>query len=525
MVISQIGLGYWGENIFRNLLKIYKQEKLETLIIFDKDQEKINLLLDKYQNDIKEIRLIVAKSLEELNNSEAVFISTPSSTHYNLAKYFIMNKKHVFVEKPLCLSSQEAIELKELSTQNKVILMAGHLLLYHPAVIKLKKIIKEGKIGKIHYIYSNRLNLGKLRTEENILWSFAPHDISVILFLLDSEPHTVNSFGASYITPNIFDITLTTMEFDNNIKAHIYVSWLNPFKEHKLSVIGSEGMIVFDDLTKEKLFFYPHKIQWQEGKKPIAQKANHQIIQVENTEPLLNELSHFIDCIKNNKQPLTNADESIKVLKIIEKAEKNLQNKYPINLDKSNIFIHPSSYIDENVKIGSNTKIWHFCHILKNTEIGNNVTIGQNVMIGPDVKIGNNCKIQNNVSVYKGVELEDDVFCGPSCVFTNVYNPRAFINRKNEFKKTIVKKGATIGANSTIVCGITIGKYSFIGAGAVVNRDVPDYALVVGVPAKQIGWVCKCGTTLKFSQNYSKCSYCNNEYKLENNSIIPIKET
>lgn len=145
-------------------------------------------------------------------------------------------------------------------------------------------------------------------------------------------------------------------------------------------------------------------------------------------------------------------------------------------------------------------------------------------MIGPDVIIGNGCKIQNNVSIYKGVELEDDVFCGPSCVFTNVYNPRAFIERKNEFRKTLVKKGATIGANATIVCGVTIGKYSFIGAGAVVNKDVPDYALVVGVPAKQIGWVCKCGTRLKFEQNYAICQYCQNEYKLEENKVIPVKE-
>ncbi|MCS7201940.1 MAG: N-acetyltransferase, partial [Dictyoglomus sp.] len=155
--------------------------------------------------------------------------------------------------------------------------------------------------------------------------------------------------------------------------------------------------------------------------------------------------------------------------------------------DEKKYFVHESSYVDEPVEIGEGTKIWHFCHILPYTTIGKNCVIGQNVMIGPRVKIGNNVKIQNNVSIYEGVELEDDVFCGPSCVFTNVINPRAFIERKSEFKKTIVKKGATIGANATIICGVTIGEYAFVGAGAVVTKDVPPYALVVGVPARQVG--------------------------------------
>jgi len=159
-------------------------------------------------------------------------------------------------------------------------------------------------------------------------------------------------------------------------------------------------------------------------------------------------------------------------------------------------FVHESSYIDENVEIGEGTKIWHFCHILKNTKIGKNCIIGQNCMIGPEVSIGDRCKLQNNVSVYKGVILEDEVFIGPSAVFTNVLTPRAFIERKNEFKTTLVKKGATIGANATIVCGITIGEYALIGAGAVVTKDVSPYALVLGNPAKKVGWVCKCGVVL-----------------------------
>ncbi|MEZ5851251.1 MAG: acyltransferase [Hyphomicrobiaceae bacterium] len=160
------------------------------------------------------------------------------------------------------------------------------------------------------------------------------------------------------------------------------------------------------------------------------------------------------------------------------------------------VFIHESSYVDDPCVIGAGTKIWHFCHVLKDCEIGEGCSIGQNVMIGPDVKVGDRCKIQNNVSLYKGVELEDGVFCGPSCVFTNVNNPRAEVERKNEFRKTLVRRGASIGANATIVCGHTLGAYCFIAAGAVVTGDVPEYALMAGVPAKRIGWMSAAGVRL-----------------------------
>jgi len=160
------------------------------------------------------------------------------------------------------------------------------------------------------------------------------------------------------------------------------------------------------------------------------------------------------------------------------------------------VLIHESSYVDDGAQLGAGTKVWHFVHILPRAIIGQNVTIGQSAMIGPNISIGNGCKIQNNVSLYEGVELEDDVFCGPSCVFTNVFNPRAAVSRKQEIRRTLVRRGATIGANATILCGITIGEYSFIGAGAVVTRDVPAYALMVGSPAKRTGWMSRAGEKL-----------------------------
>ena len=181
--------------------------------------------------------------------------------------------------------------------------------------------------------------------------------------------------------------------------------------------------------------------------------------------------------------------------------------------------IHPTVQIDDNVVIGSNTRIWHFCHILKNTVIGENCNLGQNVVAGPDVTIGSGCKVQNNVSIYKGVTLEDGVFCGPSVVFTNVFNPRAHIRRMDELRPTLVKKGATLGANCTLVCGVTIGRYAFVGAGAVVTRDVADHALVVGNPGRQIGWVCHCGERIK---DNLECIACGKKYAASKGGLKAI---
>jgi UDP-2-acetamido-3-amino-2,3-dideoxy-glucuronate N-acetyltransferase len=196
-----------------------------------------------------------------------------------------------------------------------------------------------------------------------------------------------------------------------------------------------------------------------------------------------------------------------------------MPNKY----NYEDVFIHETSYVDDNVTIGSGTNIWHFSHILKNSKIGNNCSFGQNVVVGPNVIVGDNVKIQNNVSVYEGVTLEEGVFCGPSCVFTNVINPRSEIIRKHEYRKTLVKKGSTLGANCTIVCGVTLGKFSFIGAGAVISKNVPDYALIVGVPGKQVGWISEYGYKLDLpiiGNEKAICKYTKQIYQLKDNKVI-----
>jgi UDP-2-acetamido-3-amino-2,3-dideoxy-glucuronate N-acetyltransferase len=190
----------------------------------------------------------------------------------------------------------------------------------------------------------------------------------------------------------------------------------------------------------------------------------------------------------------------------------------------SKYYVHPSAIVDAGCEIGAGTKIWHFCHIMPNCKIGENCNIGQNVVVSPDVILGNNVKVQNNVSIYTGVQCEDDVFLGPSMVFTNVINPRSAINRRGQYSKTLVKKGATIGANATIVCGHDIGRFAFIGAGAVVTKNVPDYALVIGNPARQIGWMSEYGQRLKFDNNgFAICAESQEKYKIENGNVTKIQ--
>ena len=520
--IGLIGLGYWGKNILRNLYELgvlHSACDNEDAVIAEhrKKFPEIN-----YTNSVKKIL--------ENPSIKAVAIATPAVTHHEIVKQSLLAGKDVFVEKPLAHTVQKGEELVALAEERNRVLMVGHILQYHPAIIKLKELISSGVLGKIQYVYSNRLNIGRLRIEENILWSFAPHDISIILMLLEEEPVKVTSTGGNYLNKGIYDITITTLEFGNGINVHIFVSWLHPYKEQKLVVVGSKAMAVFDDVSDEKLFLYPHEIVWKDGKIPVAQKADYQIIPFDKGEPLKEELRHFIECIQKRENPKTNGVEGLKVLKILEEAEKCLSASSRISQSSTittnglRFYIHESAFVDAHAEIGEGTKIWHFSHILTDTKIGKNCIIGQNVMIGPDVEIGGRCKIQNNVSVFKGVKLEDEVFCGPSCVFTNVYNPRAFIERKQEFVPTLVKRGATIGANATVVCGVTIGRYAMIGAGATVKSDVPDYAIVAGVPARQIGWACKCGVTLQFNNKTAVCRYCGNEYMLDKEELHIVQE-
>jgi UDP-2-acetamido-3-amino-2,3-dideoxy-glucuronate N-acetyltransferase len=257
---------------------------------------------------------------------------------------------------------------------------------------------------------------------------------------------------------------------------------------------------------------------------PAPEKAEAQVVELDRSEPLKNECSHFLETVHTGLAPVTDGREGLRVLTVLDACQRSLNQDGgvvrlepaapPVEKDPG-YFVHPTAIVDEGCAIGKGTRIWHFAHIIKGSRLGERCNLGQNVMVGPDVTIGNGVKIQNNVSVYTGVTLEDDVFCGPSMVFTNVYNPRAFIVRKDELRPTLIKKGASLGANSTIVCGNTVGEYAFVGAGAVVKSDVPAYAMVVGNPAVQKGWMCACGVRLFVDNGQGTCDACGKQYVLE----------
>jgi UDP-2-acetamido-3-amino-2,3-dideoxy-glucuronate N-acetyltransferase len=457
-----------------------------------------------------------------------VAIATPAETHGELVRRALLAGKDVLVEKPLCLSVEEGRQLVALASEKCRVLMVGHLLWYHPAVLKLRELVADGELGRLRYIYSSRLNLGKIRREENILWSFAPHDISVTLALVGEMPNVIQAQGGNYLHAQIADVTVSLLSFPSGVKAHIFVSWLHPYKEQKLVVVGDHKMAVFDDVEEHnKLVLYSHTIHWK-NHLPITNKAEGQPVPVDLVEPLRAECLHFLECIETRQAPRTDGQEGLRVLTVLQRCQEALKGetslREPVSVQPPPAyFAHPSAFIDDNVDIGAGTTIWHVSHILHHSHLGTNCRIGQNVVIGPHVHIGNGVKIQNNVSVYEGVTLEDDVFCGPSMVFTNVVNPRSEIRRMDELRPTLVQRGATLGANCTIVCGVTIGQYAFIGAGAVVLKDVPDFALVVGNPGRIIGWMCTCGNRINFEtgEGPGVCRACQRMYKREGRKVTP----
>ncbi|MEJ2070459.1 MAG: Gfo/Idh/MocA family oxidoreductase [Syntrophobacterales bacterium] len=523
--VAVIGSGYWGKNLVRNF---YSLGALG--LICDNNETVLAEFREKYPG--VETCLALSDVLGR-KDIQGVVIATPAETHYSLAREILWAGKHVYVEKPLVLDEDHGRELIHLAAEHGLTLMVGHLLQYHPVFVVLKDMASSGELGRINYIYSHRLNLGKIRREENILWSFAPHDISMIMALAEEKPERVTATGGNYLHRRIADVTTTHLDFPSGLKAHIFVSWLHPFKEQKLVVVGEKKMAVFDDTRpwEDKLLLYPHEIRWEKGI-PVPAKAEPERVEIPQAEPLKQECAHFLECIQTGQTPRTDGREGLAVLEILNEAQRSLDGSgqktahlpaTPASRQAdrgrtTGAFVHDTAVIDENVEVGTGTKIWHFSHVLKNSRIGENCTIGKYVEIGPDVNIGKGCKIQNNVSVYKGVTLEDYVFCGPSMVFTNIFNPRAAIRKMNQVRPTLVRRHASLGANCTIVCGVNIGRYAFIGAGAVVTRDVSDYALVVGNPARQVGYVCACGVRLP--ENL-ECRECNRQYRLDEDGLTP----
>lgn len=498
--VCVIGGGRWGQNHVRTLNEL---GCLGGVCDVSADS------LQRYEEQYPDIPGYASldKAIEQ--GFDGFTVATPAPTHYAIAEKIMRAGFPVLVEKPLALSSEEAKALQQISRETGQQLMVGHLMLFHPAIVKIKELLDDGKIGKIQYIYSNRINLGTVRTEENILWSFAPHDISIFQYLLDAKPLEVIARGGAHLQPGVHDSTMTMLRYPGNVMCHNYVSWLHPFKEHRLVIIGSKGMLRFDDSSDEKaLLYYEKGIDWVHGE-PIKREGVTEAIAYGDDQALAMELGYFVENM-NGEIRKADAQNAIEVLEVLELASQQLEDSEGNGVDRSNargatniaptarlgdgVKVHESAYVDDNCVIGDNTKIWHYSHVQGRARIGANCSLGQSVNVGNDVEIGNRVRIQNNVSVFEGVTIGDDVFCGPSMTFTNVLNPRAnYPVGAEAYGKTLVKQGATMGAHATIVCGNTIGKHAFVAAGAVVTKDVPDHAFVIGVPARQQGWVTKGG--------------------------------
>jgi UDP-2-acetamido-3-amino-2,3-dideoxy-glucuronate N-acetyltransferase len=316
MKLALVGAGYWG----KNLVRVFHQLGVLKVIC---DKNKKTLLQRKKEYPDLQTTTDFSEVLRKNMNVKGVIIATPAATHYKLTKQALLNGKDVFVEKPLALKVHEGEELVKIARRKKLILMVGHLLLYHPVILRLEEIIKKGDLGKIRYAWSNRLNFGKLRREENVLWSFAPHDISVIINILGT-PDRVMAQGKTYLQKGIPDITLTFLEFKKGKAAHIFVSWLNPFKEQKLTIVGSKKMIVFDDRSKDKLVIYPHRVKWHSNQNLEALKAEGKSIKFSSEEPLMKEAKHFLECIKKREKPKTDGKEALNVLKVLDACQKSM---------------------------------------------------------------------------------------------------------------------------------------------------------------------------------------------------------
>jgi len=453
------------------------------------------------------------KRMGEDKRIHFVSICSPNYLHDAHIRFAFRIGADAICEKPLVINpwNLDALEKLEKETGKRVYNLLQ--LRYHPSILKLKKKLereekKEKYDIELTYItprgkWYDTSWKGDVTKSGGIIMNLGIHFFDMLIWLFGDVIHSEVHFSDNRRMGGYLELEKARVKWFLSTKKEDL-----PNKNPATDKFGPYRLILIDG----------EELEFSDGFTDLHTESYKQILKgngcgIKDARPAI-ELSYRL----RNSTPLITDEGRVHNL---------LKNSFVPNSGTKNYYLHPSVVIDEKVEIGEGTKVWCFSHILSNTIIGKNCTVGQNVTIGPNVKIGSNCKIQNNVSVYDGVELEEGVFCGPSMVFTNIPNPRAFINRKNDFKKTLVKRGATIGANATIISGVTIGKYAFIGASAVVTRNVPDYALMLGVPAKQEGWVCECGEIITRQINSDvekvlRCKNCLKNYRhyLSNFSLI-----
>jgi UDP-2-acetamido-3-amino-2,3-dideoxy-glucuronate N-acetyltransferase len=523
--VAVLGAGGWGRNHVRTF------HQLGALaLVCDPDPER-RAEVGKTCAGV-DVSADPAEALRR-DDIEGVVLATPAPTHAELGLAVVESGKDVLVEKPLALDVASGAYLVQAAQQRGAVLMVGHVLEYHPAVRKLREVLDAGELGPLRWAASNRLGLGRVRSVENVLWSFASHDIALLLGLVGREPEQVTCRGGAYVSAGVEDVTFLGLSFPGGVEAEVSASWLHPFKERRLVLVGERAMAVFDDTAppERMLTLAPYEVDMPPGAAPAIRASEAVALPIDDASPLSVECRHFLERILDRGTPLTDGPSGLRVLRVLEAGGRSLATGgAPVRMGGdeaglpdggvSEIFVHPTATVDDGAVLGAGTRVWHYSHVMPGAVMGERCSLGQNTFVASGVRIGSGVRIQNNVSLYEGVILDDDVFCGPSMVFTNVVNPRAEVERKNEYRQTHVRRGATLGANSTVVCGVTIGEYAFVGAGSVVTSDVPAHALFVGVPARLRGWMCTCGEKLP-AEGEPICARCGRRYRQTGSTLAP----
>lgn len=521
--IIVVGTGKWGLN------HVSTADSLNVLLaVVDNNAEALKNVSSRLKLSDPKFCSSLAEALNQYPDA-GVIIATPPVTHYALAKEALLSNRHVLIEKPFCTELKHAAELVQLAERNNCVLMVDHLLQYSVDHRRLIGLVQSGFVGDVTRIRMSRLNFGTVRLQENVLWSFSPHDISILLSLChDKLPNNLTCVGQKIVSKGIEDHVDLMLEFDHGVSARIEASWMHPLKERRTIVYGTEGSIILNEASPDPSAKKLQGFKWSAKRKldgsgvaieksefDVSERADEALRaeggsarDMAGKAPLQAVVEHFIECAKHRKTPRTDGSEALRVIKVLAAASESLaKGGSKIHMEtwtpgteeteSKPYFVHPSAVVDKGAVIGAGSKIWHFSHVMPGARLGENCNIGQNVYIGGKAVLGKNVKVQNNVSIYDKVIIEDDVFLGPSCVFTNVKNPRSHVSRKDDYAKTVVRKGATIGANATIVCGVFLRRYCLVGAGAVVTKDTYDYEVVYGNPAKVHGWVSRSGAKLK----------------------------
>ena len=520
--MAVIGCGYWGRNLVRNFSDLGA-----LAAVCDTDPEPARQFGGQYR--------VSTPAFEEILRDEAidaVAVATPAVTHSDFARQALAAGKHVFVEKPVALNVDAAEELNTLARQQGRVLMVGHLLQYHPAFIRLKELVAGGELGRLRHIYSHRLNLGKVRREENILWSFAPHDISMILSLVGVEPDRVSAVGSFFLQSQVADVTTTHMSFPGGENAHVFVSWLHPYKEQKLVVVGDDGMAVFDDTVEweQKLQIYRHRILW-ENSLPTPDKAEAEAIAVAPAEPLRQELAHFLDCIAGKTHCRTDGNEGIRVLKVLRASEQDILKQHthqeagtmnPGVQQMADCFIHETAVVDGHCRIGKGTRIWHF------QPCPGQLQYRGELHPGAERDGGARCEHRQPLQDPEQCQYLQGDYPGGRRILRTVLR----VHQREQPPRRTGEEGPVCrhpgqgrerpSAPMPPSCAaLSSGQYSFIAAGAVVTGDVKPFALMAGTPAKQVGWVGHYGEKLG---DDLVCPKTGRQYRLNSEGMLEAED-